>query len=326
VSEPIEKPIHLWHRCAHHGQAPIVGKRYHCVDLPEGPDNDLCEKAYLLYRAGRIEFPPKDSFVKPPAGVRLRFECHEGQPPDGFLPWLEVPMAPDPPPALRHPFAVRPEFCAGFESAFGGHGFIASLEGRPQPLALTALHVMDEMIRKKHIDCSTENEAYTGRELPAVITKVNLYDLFAPRWMMASLGQAGPMLALPDARMGEEEPYSARDLAAFEIADQATAAKLRPLPLAPGPPAVGDPLWLAARNDQALDRRIEKAVVVHVDEGSLIYRYERAEDGAKYSSGAPLINRLGQAVAVNVGGGRFRGARFGHGCHAGAIRRHLASG
>ncbi len=316
--------IHLWHRCAHHGQAPVVGKRYHCVDLPEGPDNDLCEAAYRLYRQGRVAFPPKDSFVAAPPGKELRFECLEGEPADQYEPWFEVPMPAVAAPSPTGPFVVRPEFCAGYQSCFGGHGFAVAHRGRP--LLLTALHVMDELIRLVGVDCSVANAAYTGRELPAAVTKVNLYDLFQPRWMLAFLGEAGPMLAMADARLGEPEPNSARDLAAFRLGE-AAAAKLRPVPLATQRPARGEALWLAARNDADLGKRYYKAVVVHIDDQAMAFRYEEIATGPRYSSGAPLLNREGQVVGVNVGGGRFRGSKFGHGCHLANIRRLLdASG
>lgn len=334
--------IHVWYHCHQCQAQPIEGIRWHCETCPDGPENDLCDGCYRQFQAGRVEHPPRTS---PGFGIRSehRFEPLTGQPAEGFRAWAQVPDAavlvagacaePHVADACAEPHVadacvVRPEFRAGLSSAFGGHAFAVRFEG--QTLVLTALHVLDELIKKQGIDTTAANSSYSGRELPAVLTKVVLYDLFAANWMLAELGslegpgQGGPMLVLPDARTGEEEPNSNLDLAAF---DASGAAFLRPASLAVEVPAVGEPVWLAAAvpgKTSGGGARTLAATVVEHTERTLIFRYfARDLSGPLYTSGAPLLNAKGEVVGVNVGGGRWDGARVGHANHVASVRRHL---
>jgi hypothetical protein len=314
--------VHIWHHCHHCNAAPIVGKRYYCETCPVGPDNSLCETCYALLRKGEIKHPVEESFASALGTQTHEFSVHEGKPGHLFESWLQVSHPGSSPPVLPHPFVIRPIFNAGLDAVMAGYGFAVHLEGHPSPLLLTALHTLDEMTKKKGIDCSAQNKDYTGRELPAVITEVNIYDVFAPNWMMAPLGSAGPMLVLPDARTGEEEPYSDRDLAAFWIKEP---HRLKPVPLASQPPQVGDPIWLVARPKDGTTKKTVDAVVVEITDRSLVFRYRDPGEKPKYSSGAPMINQEGQVVGVIVGGGEFRGEKLGHANHVGNIRRHITN-
>ncbi len=326
--------IHVWYHCHQCQAQPIEGVRWHCTTCPDGPENDLCEGCYRQYQAGQVEHPPRTS---PGFGIRgeHRFEPLPGKPAAGFQAWAQVPDAPGlvsgaaTSPAVANALVVRPEFRAGLASAFGGHAFAARFEGKT--LVLTALHVMDELIKKQGVDTTAANAGYRGCELPAVLTKLVLYDLFADNWMLAELGTleghggTGPMLELPDARTGEEEPYSNLDLAAF---DATGATFLRPAPLAAEVPSIGQPVWLAAsipgRTSGGGDRTLAATIVEHT-ERTLIFRYsERDLSGPLYTSGAPLLNAAGEVVGVNVGGGRLDGARVGHANHVVSVRRHLS--
>lgn len=313
-----DTPIHLWHHCHGCGAGPIAGRRYHCETCPAGPDGDLCERCYQSFRVGTLEHPKKDALGRHRDTVH-DFRVFPGRPARDFVRWLEVPSAAAPPPPVPDRFVVRPEFRCGLESYFGGHAFVTALSGGGAPLVLTALHVMDELIKAKGIDATVANAAYTGRELPAVVTEVRLYDVFADNWVFAELGTAGPMLVLPGARVDEEEPYSQRDVAAFRLPAR---GDLQPVPLAARTPAVGEPAYLALN---AGARRAIPAVVVERSERTLILRYASdPEDAPRYSSGAPWLDRDGRVIAINVGKGRFGGETFAHAPHVESLRRHLA--
>jgi hypothetical protein len=202
-----------------------------------------------------------------------------------------------------------------------GYGFVVKLGPGHPPVLLTALHVMDEMIKNKGIDSTAKNGHYTGKELPAVITGVNIYDVFASNWMMAPLGDAGPMLVLPEARTDEDEPYSDRDIAAFWVKDP---KGLTPAVLAAEPPSVGDPLWLNAMSSDEPGKTLFKAVVVEITGRSMIFKYEEPGEKPKYTSGAPMVNKGGEVAGIIVGGGEFKKNKLGHANHVGNIRRHLA--
>lgn len=312
--------VHVWNHCHNCHAAPIVGRRFHCESCPDGPDTDLCEPCHEKFRHGKIRHPAEDS---PAAFLDIkehRFEILEGKPSDIYEDWLLVnhPAAPEP----RTPghFVVRPIFSAAGDSAIGGYAFVVKVEKNGEPLLLTALHVMDELIKQKGIDCSDTNKNYTGQELPAIITQVDIFDIFAANWMLSPLGTAGPMLVLPNARTGGEEPYSDRDIAAFKIQD---APGLTPVLLATQPPVVGDPLWQVARSPQNSSPQLFKAVVVESTDRTLVFKYEGMKERPKYTSGSPMINKNGEVVGITVGGGEFKGAILGHANHVGNIRRHI---
>lgn len=313
--------LHVWNRCHACGAQPIVGLRVECESCPAGPDNDLCESCHRGWQQGSVAHPAPGSYAAQ-AGVTAThvFRSHEGRPSDRYESWLAVPRASAPPPVVPDRFVVRPEFRCGRESFFGAYAFVVESEIGGAPLVLTALHVMDELIKSRRIDCSAQNAAYTGRELPAVVTEVGLYDVFASNWMFAELGAARSMLVLPDARIGEEEPYSDRDLAAFRAGP---AAQITPGRLALQSPRVGDPIFLAFNRGRNVAMRAIEAVVVESTDRTLVFRFANAADVAPYSSGAPLLDRDGFVVGLNVGAGAYGGARFGHAHHVDSLRTHL---
>lgn len=320
---PSSESVHLWYKCHHCGARPIAGVRFTCTACPAGPDNDLCEACYRRYRGGEISHPAEHSFAAA-LGIREHeFESSEGEPREKFLAWLEPvhPAAAEPP--VAEGFVLRPEFRCGGESYLASHAFAVEAPGESRPVVLTALHVMDELIKKRGIDATLANQGYTGRELPALVTQVVLYDVFAVNWILAELGEAGPMLVLPEARTGEDEPFSSRDIAAFRLRG---AGRCAPRRLAERRPEVGDPVWLAARRQGETARRPAKAVVVESTAETLVFRYQEPDLQAPYASGAPILDRAGDVVGLKVGGGWLDGHKLGHANHVESIRRHLEQG
>ncbi len=217
-------------------------------------------------------------------------------------------------------FVVRPEFRSGRELFFGSYAFVVIAEDGGSPLLLTALHILDELAGFRGIDCSDNNAGYTGRELPAHVTSVQLYDPYARNWMLAELGTAGGMLLLPDARIGAIEPHSQRDIAAFRAAP---ASPFLPLPLARSNPVVGEPIWLAVNHGLDARERTIQAVVVEITSETFVFRFAAPAELPRYTSGAPLLNRLGEVVGVNGGMGTLDRHKLGHGVHVISVRRHL---
>ena len=314
--------FHVWHRCNACDARPIIGRRFECLTCPAGPDSDFCESCYELFKAGQMQHPRPETIGSQPDSSPHSFRVIEGQYSyQDCVPWLTVAQ-----PVIRSPevperFVVRPEFRSGRESFFGTYGFAVELESGER-LVLTALHLLDEILKKESIDCSPSNFRYTGEELPHVINETRLYDPYEAKWMLSRLGTAGPMLVLPHARVGEEEPYSQHDIAAFR-ADP--AARISYGRLADRPPDVGDPIWLAARSSQGSAGRTIAAVVVEQTERTLIFRYEKAASVPLLTSGAPLIDHQGRVVGINIGSGWVEGYRTGHAHHVGSIRKHLGT-
>jgi hypothetical protein len=319
--KPTSSLIHVWKKCHECDAEPIVGTRFECQTCPAGSDNDLCENCYQKFLDGKLRHPTLRS-----RGDFVNKERHTFLPCDGrtceeYFPWLSIPADQRCAPSLTGRFVVRPEFRCGVKSYFGSYAFVAHCNSHAEPLVLTALHVMDELIKCEGVDCSPTNNSYSGEELPKLVSRVILYDVLADQWMFHEIGTARCMLALREARVGVEEPLSYRDIAAFK-ADP--SPYISPCILATHPPCLGEPVWMVARAITGRDSLVP-AVVVRVTENMLVFRFSRV-DVPPNTSGAPLINGEGEVVGINVGGGMFESYRFGHANHAGSMRLHLEEG
>jgi Trypsin-like peptidase domain len=311
--------VHVWSRCHHCGVSPIVGPLFACETCPAGPDTQLCSNCHEGYQHGSIKHPRPDAPGSFSAPGPHHFTRKESSPATHLESWISIPGRAERAPPVPARFLVRPEFCFGPRSAFGGYGFIVEFKGRT--LLLTALHVMDELIKAVEIDSTAANRTYSGKELPAKVSSVRMYDVLQKQWLLYELGDAGPMLVLPDARTGDEEPYSFRDLAAFRVATPGSLSAGR---LGTRDPEPGDPVWVAAAMPDGSHTR--RATCVEQSESSFVFRYEEAKEVAKYSSGAPILDAQGAVVGVNVGSGHYAGRQFGHANPLRSILAHLASG
>lgn len=186
-------------------------------------------------------------------------------------------------------------------------------------MLLTAFHVMDEFVKSQGLDCSPGNRLSVP-DVSRLITRVNVYDVFSRNWMTACMGSAGPMINLNDARIGDEEPYSHRDIAAFHADRLPVSSALR---LATAKPNVGETVWLVASSGSTVQPKHYRAVAVESTESTLIFRYADLV-GARHTSGAPIVNRRGEVVGINCGAGAIQGHKFGHANPVTSIRRHLA--
>lgn len=317
----ISQSLHVWKRCHACDAAPIAGPRFECQTCPDGPDNDLCERCYRAYGRGEVKHPPPGSFAEisrdsssqPHSFLRL-----VGSSGSGFLEWAKVSDSPGVPPPIQGGFVVRPHFRTARESLVGSYAFV--VDGPPLRL-LTCLHVLGGLIQRAGIDASASNASYSGNELPAIVTSVTMYDVYASNWMTAPLGHASRMLSLPDARMKEVEPFCQRDVAAFAVEG---AARVCPARLCESVPGVGEPVWLVVKRDRGLKERTIAATVVEATARTFIFRYFGDIQGLpKFTSGAPIVNRLGEVVGMNAGFGTLEGNRFGHAVHVRNIRRQL---
>lgn len=310
--------IHPWARCHNCGMDPIYGPCFRCETCPAGPDVDLCSTCHARYLSGQLPHPAPGSTRAQGLVARHQFKTPRGNRPEALLPWLQIRCPEIRAPEVPRGFLVRPEFRCAEYSAFSTYGFIS--QDQDGPVLLTALHVMDELIKYKRIDSTVHNRNYSGTELPHEITSVCLYDVLDARWMLRPVGEAGPMLVLPNARTGDDEPFSWRDIAAFSLQP---SAKLTPIRLAATEPEPGDALWLAARMTD--ESRARRAVCVEVTPQTLVFRYDETKTAVTQTSGAAILDRDGAVVGIHAGRGRFEGQEFGHANPLGSIRRHLTT-
>jgi hypothetical protein len=314
--------VHVWNSCHGCGMHPIVGLRFECQVCPMGPDNDLCEACYGRFLAGSLKHP---SLARPGAHFTKRthtFRSIEGKEPEEYRRWLAVVEGPPFSPTVTQRFLFRLVFQCGWQSFLGTYGFALVDPQSGKTLMLTALHVLDEIAKTFQIDCSEKNINYTGKELPALMSRVILYDGLSTKWMLAQLGEAERMMVLAEARTGEEEPYSQRDIAAFELP---AFASIEGRKLANEAPQAGEPIWLVA-HDAAKSENCFQAIVVESTERALVFKFRGRGAPPERTSGAPLMNAKGEIAGINVGRGRFEECWLGHATHAGSIRRHLGSG
>jgi len=311
--------IHVWNRCHACGNGPISGTRFECKACPIGPDTNLCAACHAGFLAGRVTHPADGRALISDSGEHV-FLQYEGWERDRYLPWLDIPFESGDTPAVEDGFVVRLEFRCGYDSFIGTHGFIIDPGSGSRPIVLTALHVMDRLLRAKGIGGLQGNARYTGEEAARCITSVILYDAFVKTWALAKIGTATAMLVLAHARLGETEPCCLGDIAAFQVDEPHPpyAAKL-----AASRPRAGESVWLAARSDSNLHHRAHEAVVVEATAGSLTYRYKGRVADLRNTSGAPILNRRAEIVGINIGGGCFEGERFGHANPLDSIRNHL---
>jgi hypothetical protein len=202
-----------------------------------------------------------------------------------------------------------------FELAEGpndaGTAFVlASPLGKNKKLLMTAHHLFGP-------DGGVEPQI-SWQDLPDAVSGVTCQSAQAPVWRVTG----GRPFAVKDAKSYAEEGPK-RDLAVFAV-ETAVAA----LPLAAADPKVGDVVWLVARaRSGAVPKQLlHKARVVGVSSDQLIYAYENKALGLSGSSGAPVVNALGQVVAVNFGGGESaKGEKLGFGTARGSISASLAA-
>lgn len=315
-----EKEINIWQSCHGCGDSLINGPRLECQTCPSGPDIDLCNSCHEKYIKGDLLHPPNSSL----SSAREQemdhvFVKREGKKyiESDLSTWLNISSFEENPPCFMINFVVRPIFSSGLDYIIGSCGFIVQEAGIN--LSLTALHVLDELIKVKKIDVNKNLKSSIA--LTNAIEKIDFYDVTAPNWMLHHLAHANRMLLLPEAKLYEEEPDSSNDIAAFQLDN---LGQLNPGILAKNTPQVGENIWLAYI-DLSRKKKLFSGVVVEVTKDVFIYRLKNSGMIFKGSSGSPILNKFGEIVAIHCGSGRYSGYEFGHGNHVENIRRHIYS-
>jgi hypothetical protein len=318
--------IHMWNYCCHCKAWPIKGNRFHCEVCAEGPDNDLCEACYEAYTQGRvIHHIAVDNNGENDDGNHS-FILKTGVSESIYAKWIKKHGATQSaiePSIQAKRFVVRPVFTAGKMCAIGAYAFAVRSPERPNnPILLTALHVMDQIIKSAGIDCKENNKNSPGDKLAMLINDIQIYNPFVKNWMVAPLGEAGPMIVLPEARLCEEEPYSYRDIAAFKLNGKETCGNCM---LANEMPSEGDPVWIFTGVENSWDSKLYGAIITKSDESCMVYEIKSTKGIPKHFSGSPIINKQGEVVGIAIGMGKFEGRTFGHANSVYSIRNHLVT-
>lgn len=108
------------------------------------------------------------------------------------------------------------------------------------------------------------------------------------------------------------------DLAIFPVKAE---SQVHAMPLAPTLPKVGDDVWLIGEVIGSSEYK-HKAIVDQVSKEGLYYRFDNKIE-LRATSGAPIVDKKGQVVAMNLGGGEYQGAIMGIGNPAPIMNCHL---
>ena len=176
-------------------------------------------------------------------------------------------------------------------------------------LLLTAHHLFGEA-------CGLDRE-YTWQELPKTFVAVTGLSITDPTRYVTSTKP----LTIPGARGLDSSGYH-NDLAGYRVIPKPTLSALR---LATARPKVGATVFLHARQRGKSSLDMLKAVVRKSTDTEFEYVFEASKLNIAGTSGAPVLNALGEVVAINIGGGQEAGKNWGMGNPCSSIIRLLKS-
>lgn len=200
----------------------------------------------------------------------------------------------------------KPTFLSGYDSLTAGTGFVARIGDTH--VFLTAHHLFGPA-------------AGLERNLTPAEAKEFAIALAASSMTHASLILvSSEMILIPTARAFDRRDTS-HDVAAFRLASYSGPA----LRISATPPKVGEKVYMLARPRGEEKLRLISAVVSQVRETVIEYFYDETGVNFAGTSGAPVLNEIGEVVAMNLGGGDVRGKAMGIGNPAAAFSALLAS-
>lgn len=220
-----------------------------------------------------------------------------------FTQALEVPE-----PNLEGLVIYRPGFKGRFGSTVAGTAFPIRSKDKSKVVMLTASHLVGE--------AGGLDRDFTGEEIVEGFEEL----------VCQPIGQEFPMIIssriLPTLHAkGMDWSTGAYDLLGFlvEGIDPDNALSVEALQ-----PEVGDPVWLYA---EVIGRsnvpELYLAVVVESNEDWLEYAFHMPSLSLRATSGAPVIDRQGRLVAVNLGGYNQDERVYGSGNPISSVRKRL---
>ena len=196
--------------------------------------------------------------------------------------------------AVKTNAVFRPIFETEETYFSAGTAVAVKVKGHETPVIITAMHLFGP-------DGGLEEEVLAA-DLPDFLKSTTFNTLFDETYVLESR----QVLPIPEA-MPMIMPY---DLAAFICEDQ-DEAKLSTYEMSENQLEKGEAVWLVAAvsGGGSENNKLHKAIVTQVDDSTLEFKFENPDLDLTASSGAPILNKDGKVVAINIGG-REQGSKL----------------
>jgi hypothetical protein len=239
--------------------------------------------------------------------------------------WLAAPHPPSPPSApapvtaladTKRPALVSALIEGSMHAVMSAGCVVADPSGVAgrAPLLLSCLHVVQDMAKALAPEkglimarmgkgiASVKEEG--GKWIGAMKTASVYTPAAAGSWMAEDPRYQGPGVGVPIAMSGWDGPrydmyMPDMDVVAFRLGGNA-ATTLRPIPLAPSPPAVGAPAWLIAHNPSGDNKEEVGAIPLSFVADTTSARVVRVMTDAPMPSGvsgSPIVDGAGRLLS-----------------------------
>ena len=199
------------------------------------------------------------------------------------------------PPTVPADVVLKPTFMTGYDSFSGGTAFLCAVPGVDGTFLLTAQHLFGPA-------CGLKRQ-FTWQEVPKTFIVVTALSISEPRHFITSTQP----LAIPGGRALDDSGYD-HDLAAYRVDEKVTRLRM-----AAARPKVGETVFLYARQRGKTTLDMLRAVVRKSSDSEFEYTFEDEDINLAGTSGAPVLNGVGEVVALNIGGGEESGKHWGMG-------------
>jgi hypothetical protein len=198
------------------------------------------------------------------------------------------------PPTPPDHVVFKPTFLTGYDSLTAGTAFVIKIG--TDHFGVTAHHLFGPAAGLE-ADLSPEQ----AKDFAAVLALSSMTN-------HTHVITTEKMILLPSAHAFSDDDAS-KDVAAFLLSNYSGPA----LVAASTTPKAGDPIYLLARPRGEQRLRIISGRVARISEKMIQYVYDQGGFNFAGTSGAPVLNESGEVVAINLGGGEFKGREFGFG-------------
>lgn len=188
----------------------------------------------------------------------------------------------------------KPTFLTGYTSLSAGTGFVLRLND--DYVIVTAHHLFGPA-------------AGLERDLTPLQAKVYAVALAASSMNRPSIVLTSSDMLLIESAKAFDQTDAGHDVAAFRL----TGYKGPFLTVSSVVPKEGDRVYLLGRPRGEQKLRLISAAIIRVSANAIEYFYDETGVNFAGTSGAPIINELGEVVGMNLGGGNLKGKAFGFG-------------